>query len=311
MKLRIRQDRTQPDPFIFKDGDVFYLYVTGEEGVEAYTATDILGDWTYYGIVAKFEGKTDYWAPSVIRYDGAYYIYVSCNDEGTFQEYMHVAKADSPLGPFTNEKQLYTEFSIDSHAVETSAGLFLWHSQNRRDGERIGTRIFVDRLLDPYTPEHKPVEKLRATFDEEIFTPDYDAVHNPWHTIEGAFWFQKEEWQYLMYSGGCYQDDTYHIGYAAAKTREADLTKVEFTKHTENGKFAPVIIQNAFEEGTGHHSVLCLDGEWYAFYHGREPRDLAQGAKYGAEYEEKRTARICRLLIEDGQITAERYEDHI
>jgi len=299
------ENKCQADPFIFKDENKLYIYVTGIDGVEAYESDDLCGVWKYKGIVCKFENKTDYWAPSVIKYDGKYYIYVSCNENGEFQEYMHVACSDSPLGPFKNEKCLYKRFSIDSHVVETDAGLFLWFAQDEYDGDRIGTRVFVDRLIDPYTPEDKPVRVIVPTFDEEIFTPQY-TEESKWHTIEGAFWFREGDWQYVMYSGGCYQDDTYHIGYAVAKSDEADLTKVKFEKYTQDRKFAPVIIKNEFEEGTGHHSVIRYKGEYYAIYHGRDYE-----GNTSAEYTEKRTGRICRLNVKDGIITAERFEDHI
>ena len=107
-------------------------------------------------------------------------------------------------------------------------------------------------------------------------------------------------------AGGSFQDDTYHVGYAAAKTTEQDLMKVDFKKHVTETGFAPVIIKNEYEEGTGHHSVIKLNGEYYAIYHGR---DWAK--KEGNDYDERRTARICKLHVSDGIITAERYEDYI
>lgn len=309
MKLRFDvPTNSQPDPFIFEDGGRFYIYATGGDGVALYSADDIFDEWHYEGIAAKFENCSNYWAPSVIKYEGKYYMYVSCDRNGVFEEYLRVACADTPYGPFTNEKQLYNHFSIDSHVVETRAGLFLWYSLNRYNednvGDRIGTRIFVEKLLDPWTPAGDPKEVLAPTFDEEIFTPQY-TEDSHWHTIEGAFWFREGDWQYVMYSGGCYQDDTYHIGYAAAKSDEEDLTKVDFVKHTADGAFDPVIIKNEFEEGTGHHSVLKYKGEYYAFYHGRDYGDLDGG------YVEIRTARVCKLHVKDGIITAERYTDHI
>ena len=97
-----------------------------------------------------------------------------------------------------------------------------------------------------------------------------------------------------MYSGASYESDAYHIGYCAAKTTENDLRKVDFSKHLQNGKFAPVIIKNATEEGTGHHSVIKLNGEYYAIYHARD---------YSKTAEKKfRTARIARLIVKDGKI---------
>jgi hypothetical protein len=213
--------------------------------------------------------------------------------------------SDSPLGPFDNPKRLYDYFSIDSHVVKTDSGLFLWFSRNGESGERIGTRIAIDRLLDPYTPAYNPSDVVLATLDEERFTPDYRENH-PWHTVEGAFWIKEGEWQYVMYSGGCYMDDTYHVGYAAARTDESDLSKVDFVKSEMGERFAPVLIKNDFEEGTGHHSVIKLDGQYYAVYHARDYRKETE-----TEYVERRTARICKLNISDGKISAQRYEDRV
>ena len=68
MKLKINpQNKSQPDPFIFADGDKFYLYVTAGDGVEAYESNDIFGEWKYIGIVTEINPeRKNYWAPSVI-----------------------------------------------------------------------------------------------------------------------------------------------------------------------------------------------------------------------------------------------------
>ena len=62
-----------------------------------------------------------------------------------------------------------------------------------------------------------------------------------WHTIEGAFWLEVGQWQYVMYSGACFENETYHIGYASASNKEKDLMKVNFVKRTEQGKLAPLM----------------------------------------------------------------------
>ena len=306
MKLKFDiSGKHQPDPFIFEDGDKLYIYVTGVKGVEAYSANDIFDVWHYEGIVATIEGRDEYWAPSVIKYEGKYYMYVSSSNENEFQ-FMHVLSSDSPLGPFVNPKCLYKRFSIDSHTVKTEDGLFLWYAEDNTNCDRVGTRVFVDRLLDPETPANTPREVILPTLDEEIFMRNRFGDGRDWHTIEGPFWFKEDGWQYVMYSGGCYQNDTYHIGYAAAKSDEENLLKVDFIKHTPDGCFAPVLIKNEFEEGTGHHSVIKYRGQYYAIYHGRDikPDD-------GSEYKEERTARVCKLNVENGVITAQRYSDHI
>lgn len=306
MKLKFDVNgKYQADPFIFEDGEMLYLYVTGIKGVEAYSARNLFDIWKYDGIVTQFKSGENFWAPSVIKIKEKYYMYVSCERDANFQ-YMFVAESESPLGPFKNEKCLYNYFSIDSHMVETDKGLFLWYAKNNENCKRIGTRIYIDKFIDPYTPHYSPKEVIVPSFDEEIFQRNRFDDGKDWHTIEGPFWFQEGEWQYVMYSGGCYENDTYHIGYSAAKTTETDLTKTDYIKHTQNGKFSPVLIKNEFEEGTGHHSVIKYKGEYYAIYHGR---DYVENT--GVEYIEARTARVCRLIVEDGVITAERYENHI
>ena len=305
MKLNITQrNKIQPDPFIFDDGKKLYLYVTGNEGVDTYSADTLLGEWKYEGISASFSGCRDYWAPSVIKIGNTYYMYVSCSDDNTFQ-HMHVASSQNPLGPFTNDKCLYDHFSIDSHMVESGGNLYLWYAQDNLESDKVGTRVFVDRFIDPYTPENNPKEVIVPTFEEEKFTPKCNDG-NEWYTIEGPFWFKEGDWQYVMYSGGCFMDDTYHIGYACAKSSEEDLKKVDFVKKTDNGKFHPVIIKNDFEEGTGHHSVIKYKGEYYAIYHARDYE-----AENSEEYVERRTARICKLIVKDGLITAQRFKDSV
>ncbi len=306
MKLKFNVDgRFQPDPFIFEDGNKLYLYVTGIDGVDVYSSDDLFGVWQYEGVALRFEDYYEYWAPSVINYEGKYYMYFSSmkKSEKSFFEFMQVAASASPIGPFTEPKVLYNRFSIDSHAVKTEEGLFLWYAENRTGVERDGTRVFIDKLIDPYTPANICREMIVPTFDTEKYTPSCREDYQ-WHTIEGAFWFKEGDWQYVMYSGGCFQDDTYHVGYASAKTDEQDLTKIDFIKNTNGDTFAPILIKNDFEEGTGHNSVIKYKGEYYAIYHARD---------YAArsEYVEARTARICKLNVADGKITAEMYPDRV
>ena len=306
MKLKFDvTGKHQPDPFILEDNGKLYIYVTAHDGVEAYSADDLFGVWHYEGIVFSIEGRFEFWAPSVIKYENRYYIYVSSSTDEEF-EYMHAAVSDSPLGPFVDAKCFYKRFSIDSHVVDTEDGLFLWYSEDNTDCDRIGTRIYIDRLIDPMTPANEPKEMIVPTMDEEIFKRNRFGDGKDWHTIEGAYWFREGDWQYVMYSGGCFENDSYHIGYCAACSDESDLTKVEFIKHTANGTFDPVIIKNDFEEGTGHHSVIKYKSQYYAIYHGR---DIV--GKTSDEYVEERTARVCKLHVKDGIITAERYDDRV
>ena len=301
MKMKFNvTGRHQPDPYIFADGGKYYLYVTAGTGVEAYSADALDGVWRFEGVVCTVEGGKDYWAPAVCKYNGKYYLYFSCTTHSEVDsfEYLYVAEAAAPLGPYSRQTLLFDRFTIDAHVVETSAGLFLFYAEDSREGERIGTRIFVDKLTDPFTPAGLRRELLVPTFDEEIFKRNRFGDGKDWHTLEGPFWFEKDGWQYLMYSGACYGNDSYHIGYAAAKSDERDLTRVDFVKHTKDGAFDPSMIKNEVEEGTGHHSVIAIDGQLYIVYHGRDLDKATAG--------EGRTARFCKLFANDGILTVER-----
>ncbi len=145
---------------------------------------------------------------------------------------------------------------------------------------------------------------VEATLDEEISGVNPKFPGRPWHTVEGAFYFREGDWQYVMYSGNCFEQPTYYIGYARAKTDETDLTKIKFEKYPDKHTYHPVMKANDFEEGPGHHSLIKEDGQWYMIYHARD-------YGYDATAEDARNARICKLHVADGVITAEPYEDRV
>lgn len=301
MKLRFNvTNKTQPDPFVFEDNGRYYLYVTADNGVEAYSAAGLFDEWQYEGVICSADGWKEYWAPCIIKYEGRYYLYFSCQKEGCF-EWLHVAAGEGPLGPFEEKKCLFDRFTIDAHVVETSEGLFLFYAEDNRDCERIGTRVFVDRLIDPFTPAGIRKEIILPTFEQEIFQRNRYGDGKDWYCIEGPFWFREGDWQYVMYSAGCYENDSYHVGYAVSESGEEDLTKVAFEKFTENGEFTPTLIKNEIEEGTGHHSLIKHENRYYMIYHGRDiDSDSTDGVRKG------RTARIAVLDVKDGRITVER-----
>ena len=302
----------QADPFIFKSKGRYYIYTTGHDGIYAYSSDSLFDGWKFEGMVLTDGRHDSWWAPSVIELDGKYYMYNSFEiegytpDKGGHRGAMHVSVADNPLGPFKVVGQLLQPFSIDSHVVQNEEGLWIFYSTNRFDGERIGTYIVVDKLLDPFTTEGNPVTVVEPTLDEDIYCRDRYKKGQHWHTIEGAFYFKEDDWQYVMYSGNCFEQPTYYIGYARAKTNETDLRKIKFEKYPDDKTYHPVIAANDFEEGTGHQSMIKENGQWYAVYHARDYED-----GLGASAFDARNARICKLNVNDGIITAERYKDRI
>ena len=302
----------QADPFILKSNGRYYIYTTGHYGIYAYSSDSLFDGWKFEGMVLTDGVHDSWWAPSVIELDGKYYMYNSFEiegytpDKGGHRGAMHVSVADNPLGPFKVVKQLLEPFSIDSHVVQNEAGLWIFYSTNTFEGERIGTYIVVDKMLDPFTVEGKPVPVVVPTLDEDIYRRDRYKKGQHWHTIEGAFYFKEGDWQYVMYSGNCFEQPTYYIGYARAKTDETDLRKIKFEKYPDENTYHPVMRANDFEEGTGHHSMIKEDGQWYAIYHARDYDD-----GLGASVFDARNARICKLNVNDGIITAEQYPDRV
>ncbi len=310
--LKIDKDNYigQADPFILESGGRFYIYTTGDDAVYAYSSDNLFEGWQFEGKVFTYPGVREFWAPSVIELDGRFYMYCSFEfygdtpDKGGHRQTMHVSVADDPLGPFENARQLLHPFSIDSHVVKNESCLFIFYSTNDFDRERPGTYIVVDRLLDPFTAQGKPSSVVVPTLDEEIYMRDRYQKGTHWHTIEGAFYFREGDWQYVMYSGACYQNEHYFIGYSRAKTDETDLTKIKFEKYPDDDTYAPVIASNEWEEGAGHHSMIKYGGEWYAVYHARNTE--ADGLRG-----DRRNARICKLIVKDGVITAVRKQNEI
>ena len=296
----------QADPYIIEHEGKFYIYTTGDDGIYAYYSDNLFDGWKFYGKVFEENGRTNFWAPSVIYVDGWFYMYFSYEvpeekaDEGGHHGAMNVVRSKSPLGPFGELKRLLPAFSIDSHIVKTDEGLFLFYSTNDFDSERAGTYIAVTKMSDPYTVEGEPVTVLTPSIDEEIFCRDRYKKGVHWHTLEGAFWFKEGDFQYLMYSGSCYENEHYFVGYAAAKSNEQDLRKVKFKKMPDENTYMPVLKSNEWEEGTGHNSVIKYNGEYYAVYHARNTFDDGFSG-------DRRNARICKLKVCDGKITAERY----
>lgn len=311
MKLiqkREGQYPSQPDPYVIKSRGRFYMYVTGADGVHAFASDSLFGGYEDIGRVFFADGFKEYWAPAVIELDGKFYMYVSFmpeNESDVHLEAIHVAVSDNPEGPFTCVKKLLHPFSIDAHVVKNEDGLFIFYSTNDYDAARAGTYIVVDRLIDPFTVADNPVAVVRPTLDEEIFMRDRFKQGQHWHTIEGAFYFCEGRHHYLIYSGNCFENEHYYLGYAHSETDENDLTKVSFKKYPDENTYHPLISANDFESGTGHNSLIKENGEYYVIYHGRD--NVTDEHFIG----DSRTARICRLKVNGQCLTAERYENKI
>lgn len=293
---------SQPDPFIISDNGKFYIYCTGYDGVYCYIS-DTLDNFNYYGKVLSVEGQKEYWAPCVVKIDGNFYMYYSsmpCDSDDVHTQAIKVAVSGRPEGPFEYVKDLLPPFSIDADVKVNDSGIYMFYSVNRYEGERVGTYIKVDKMSDPYTLEGNPIDVVVPTLDEEIFQKDRFVKGQHWHTIEGASYFFRDGYHYCLFSGNCYEKDTYYIGYSVAHSDEMQLNKLNFKKYPDDNTYAPLIKSNDYEYGTGHNSVIDVDGQLYVVYHGRD--------EVKTSHMDTRTARICKLFADNGVLRVERYK---
>lgn len=287
----------QPDPYILKGTDGrYYMYATDGQ---VYSSDYLLKGWECGGICLHMPEQKICWAPSVIEIKGKYYMYYSsidaaCEDEHGQQ--IRVAVSDTPGGPFEYKKTMLPPFSIDPHAVITPSGMYLFYCNNDYEAERAGTRIFCDKMKNPFEMDGNPKCVVEPTIDEEIYMKDRFKKGQHWHTIEGAFYFYKDGVHYLMYSGACYQNPTYFIGYCTARGDEnADLRDLKWEKYPDANTYMPLLTKNEIAEGLGHNSVLYENGKYYIVYHARDYGDIEKK-------EDTRSARIDELIVENGKL---------
>ena len=115
---------SQPDPYILEAGGKFYIYATSGYGVAVYRSDNLFGGYEKLGETGHIEGRTAYWAPSVIEMDGKFYMYVSCMPEDSddaHDQAMFVLTADKPEGPY---RRLSPEPVLEGFNVEDP---FAWH----------------------------------------------------------------------------------------------------------------------------------------------------------------------------------------
>ena len=297
----------QADPYIIKAEQKYYIFTTGVEGVKCYRSREFLGPYEYIGIVFKRDDYKEYWAPAVIEYEGKYYIYVSYmhkDSDDVHTQKIIVASSNNIEGPYEYQNDLCEAFSIDAHPVLNETGMYLFYSINKYEGDKIGTRIVVDKFITPTSLKREPKEVVVPSIEQEIFMKNRFKEGQDWYTIEGACYFKEGNNHYLLYSANCYQNAYYFVGYSVANSTENDLTKLEFKKYPNDFSYSPLLAKNNFESGTGHNSVIKVDNEWYIIYHGRNIEE--ENCDY-----DNRNMRIAKLIVKDGQLLVDRKKEGI
>jgi len=281
--LKLREFRTEPlarsytnpvragcaDPVVLLHDGVYHAYTTYTpdfprmvRGIRRYTSTDLV-HWEDRGFALRNEdswGRSRFWAPDIVEKDGTFFLYYAADER------MCVATADSPEGPFRQEKEAPMEpasIRIDGHVFEDDDGRRYFYYVTFGEGNEIwGGRLNDDMVsVDPAT--------LRR-----MVMPDQPWEQHKGRVTEGAEILKHKGVYYLTYSGSHFESPEYAVGYATSDHPLGPWTKYELN---------PVMKSTEYAHGTAHHCFTTSpDGkETFIVYHRHhtleetEPRQLS------------------------------------
>jgi beta-xylosidase len=270
------------DPFVLRHDGWYYAYGTDNltdapRAFEVLRSRDLVA-WDSLGRCLGDLVRTsrDYWAPEVAAVDGRFHLYYSVG-VGDVGHSIRVAVAERPEGPFTDTGRVMTpdeRFAIDAHPFRDEDGAwYLFYARDVIDGDRVGTSLAVDRLVDMVTLAGEPQIVLRATGDWQLFQAErrmYGRVVD-WYTLEGPFVVRRHDRYWLFYSGGAWTGTGYGVSWAVA-----DHPLGPWTEAASDG---PALMRSrpGFLEGPGHNSIVVgPDGADYLVYHAWDPAHTAR-----------------------------------
>jgi GH43 family beta-xylosidase len=261
------------DPFVLEHDGWYYAYGT-DTLTESPLAFEVLRSrdlvtWNSLGrcLGNLLRTSRDYWAPEVAFRDGRFYLYYSVG-VGDVGHSIRVATATRPDGPFIDTGRILTpheRFAIDAHPFRNEDGdWYLFYARDVLDGERIGTSLAVDRLVDMVSLAGDPQPVLRATADWQLFAAEREIYNRivDWYTLEGPFVVRRNGRLWLFYSGGAWTGPGYGVSWAVADH--------PLGPWTEPDAAGPALMRSrpGELEGPGHNSIAVgPGGQDYLVYH--------------------------------------------
>lgn len=219
------------DPFVLRLADGTYVAygssgmpVTGDRAFEALVSHD-LQHWRSIGPVLERVDAAfgeEYWAPEVAVTDDGYWMYYSVG-RGIDGHHIRVARADNPLGPFTDVGVTLTPdetFAIDPHPFRDDDGRwYLFFARDILDAARPGTHLAVVPLASMTTTAGPAMTVLEPHADWQIYERQrvmYGEARD-WHTLEGPSVVHRHGRYWMTYSGGAWTGDGYAVSWASAE----------------------------------------------------------------------------------------------
>ena len=222
------------DPFVWRSNGEYFAIGTGPEEAEGSRRDRVfpllrspdLVRWAEIGhALARPDVEGDaFWAPEVVFHDGCYWLYYSVG-RGDQRHQLRVARAASPEGPYHDCGALTDPaeipFAIDPHPFRDDNGRwYLFHARDFLDTTegRAGTALVVHELESMTKLAPRGVTVMRAHHDWQLFAANramYGRTFD-WYTLEGPFVVKRDGRYVCLYSGGCWQKDTYGVDYVTA-----------------------------------------------------------------------------------------------
>jgi beta-xylosidase len=271
------------DPFVMRVDDRYFAYGTNDadrsgKAFEILESRDLV-HWRSIGrALDAVDGldARDHWAPEVAQRDGLFYMYFSAGVEDR-EHRIRLAVAQRPEGPFVYEGVVLTPdepFAIDANPFRDDDGQwYLYYAHDELEGERVGTSLAVDRLVDMTWLAGESRTVVQATADWQIFKRGrqmYGQTYD-WHTVEGAHVLKRLGRYWCLYSGGAWNGPTYGVSWAVA-----DSPMGPFVAAPGDG---PALLRTrpGTVLGPGHNSVITTPaGDDYIVYHAWDPAHTAR-----------------------------------
>lgn len=248
-----------PDPELHRFGNEYWMYTTyGEKNINAYVSYDDMTTWELRENIIDMESFTwavgSIWAPSVIEYDGKYYMAFSANYTASDNKNKYggiaMGVSDEPGGPFVpliDEPIIQNGWDpcpfnvalIDPHLFADDDGtVYLYFGNGTCAVSKLSTDLKSIVPLDD-----------KGTLYKQIKLADY---------CEGPFMIKRDGIYYLMYSCDGFESGKYRVAYATS------------TSPTEGFSAEGVILGGDGKHvSPGHHSCIYIkeNNLWLICYH--------------------------------------------
>ena len=211
------------DPFIILYENKYYMFSTDRNGgnCNIYVSED-LKTFRFVDTALnknKTFGVADFWAPEVINYNNAFYLFYSARDKnGIF--HINVAKSNTITGKYADIKKdepliNLSQSTIDAHPfIDNDGTPYLFYSLDcsANSSSKITSKIYAIQLNKSFTQTIGEPHLIIGPSEKWEMLPS-----NGYYRSDAPFVFYKDGYYHLTYSCNFFADVNYCVGYAKSK----------------------------------------------------------------------------------------------